>query len=223
MKLFSWNVFLRFYPDLLHGYVVTIEYAVITITLSLTVGTMIGVIYSQRLPFLWRPCKWFVTFIRETPLLVQMFFIYYSLPYLGIFFSASVSGIVAITLNEGAFIAEIIRGGIQGVSERQKYAAAALGMSRVQMLRYVILPQAFRNVGAALLGQTGYVLKDTSLLMLIAVVELTGVAQNINTIHFEPGTAFISAAVLYIVTFSVLNGFAYLLQRRGGKWISQSS
>lgn len=202
---FSWVVLRQYYPVLLNGYIITLLYTTISLVFCLVVGILVGTLRSQKIPYLDRVLKMYTTFFRETPLLVQLYFIYFGLPQLGIFLSAPVSGVLAITLNDGAFIAEMVRGGIQGVPREQIEAAYSLGMSKPQVLWYVVLPQALRSVLPAIIGQSSYILKDTSLLTLIAIRELTGAAEYIHNLLYEPGTAFFSAAILYIFTFWFIN------------------
>ena len=198
---FHFYVIERYYPVILHGFAVTLLYTVISLLLCISWGILVGALRSQKLPVINEFLKGYTAFFRETPLLVQLFFIFYGLPHIGIFMSPSVSGVLAIVLNDGAFVAEIVRGGIQGVPQGQTEAAKSLAMSRVQTLRYIVLPQGIRSVLPALLGQGSYILKDTALLSLITIEELTGAADYINDLLFEPGTAYGSAAVLYIITF----------------------
>lgn len=194
-----------YYPVLLSGLEVTLIYTVISLILSIALGVIIGTIRSQKIRYLDPLLKAYTTFFRETPLLVQLYFMFYGLPQLGVFLSAPITGVLAITLNDGAFIAEMVRGGVQGVSREQVEAAESLAMSRLQVLRYVVLPQALKSVLPAIIGQASYILKDTSLLTLIAIRELTGAAEYINNMVYEPGTAFLSASFLYIAVFWVIN------------------
>ena len=214
---FNWHLFVRFLPLILQGFVVTLQYTVLAVLLSMIIGFVVGTLKSQRIPFLSRLLGSYTTLFRETPLLVQLYLIFYGLPYLGLTISAPVSGILAISLNEGAFVAEIVRGGIQSVRSGQKRAAVSLGMNKTQVLRFVLLPQTLRSILPSLAGQSSYILKDTALLTLITVEELTNAAQYINELYSTPGTSFFSAAFLYLVAFWAINSIAIYLQRRQ-KW-----
>lgn len=212
---FDWHVLVRYYPILLDGLRVTIEYTAIALVLCLALGIVIGTLRSQRIRYLDSVLRAYTTFFRETPLLAQLYFMFYALPHLGIYISAPVSGILAIVLNDGAFITEMVRGGIQGVPGEQVQAAQSLAMSKTQVLRFVVLPQALRSVLPSILGQASYILKDTSLLTLIAIRELTGAAEYINNMLYEPGTAFFSAAILYIGAFYIITLLASRLKGKG--------
>ena len=138
-------------------------------------------------------------------------------PYMGVMLSAEVAGIMAIVLNESAFIAEIIRGGIESISPGQEKASLSLGFSYLETLLRILLPQALKSIYPSLTGQASYVLKDTSLLTLVAIVELTSVSRTINSRYLIPGTAFIGSAFFYIATFWIIQLIVSLLQRRQ-KW-----
>lgn len=210
----QWYVLQRYYPLLLDGFLVTILYTAVTIVTSLLAGLLIAVLRFLKPPFLTQLLNGYVTFLRETPLLVQLYFIYFALPFLGIKFSAPVAAVLAITLNESAFIAEILRGGIQGIHKGQHEASHALAMTRLQSLRLVILPQAIRNVIPTLSGQCSIILKDTSLLSAIAISELLDQASAINDQVISPTTVFGAAGVLYLVIFAFINKCGAYLEKR---------
>lgn len=202
---FEWYVLAKYYPLLLKGLLLTIKFASISVVTALLFGLMVAVLQTLKVPMLARFLNWYVIFFRETPLLVQLYFIYYALPSLGVLLSAGLSGILAITLNEGAFITEIIRGGIQGVDKGQTEAARALAMTNLQTTRLVIMPQALRHVIPALVGQSSYILKDTTLLSVIAIPELLSQAGYINDQVLSPLTVFVAAAVIYMLLFFILD------------------
>jgi len=127
--------------------------------------------------------------------------------------SSFFTGVLAITLNEGAFFAEIIRGSINGVPKNDWEAAESLGLGRGRILTNVIFPQALRNAIPALTGQISLVIKDTSLLSMIMIVELTRVGSMIYNQYFDL-TGFIFAAALYVVLFIGINRASFVLENR---------
>lgn len=211
---FHWYVIARYYPEILQGLAVTLEYTAISILTSFLLGVLVAGAISLRVPFLRRPLEWYVAFFRETPLLVQLYFVYYAFPQFGLLLSAGVSAVLAITLCEGAFFAEIIRGGIQAVPRGQFDAARALALSRFRVLRLVVLPQALRSIIPSLIGQSSVVFKDTSLLSVVAITELTATTEDINAKLIDPMTTFLTAGALYVAVFWILNIFGSLLERR---------
>ena len=211
---FHWYVVARYYPQLLGGLAVTIEYTAVSIVTSFLLGVLVASVISLRVRVVYRILEWYVTFFRETPLLVQLYFVYYALPEFGLTLPAGASAVLAITLCEGAFFTEIIRGGIQAVPRGQYDAVRALALSRFRGLRLIILPQALRSVMPSLVGQSSVVFKDTSLLSVVAITELTAATENLNAQLIDPMTTFLIAGALYVAVFWILNIFGSLLERR---------
>lgn len=214
---FNLKLFIRFFDSFWNGYLITLEYAVLGILLSLAVGVGIGLVLSLKPRILSAVLNGYVTFFRETPLLVQMYLLYYGLPYVKVMISAPVAGMLAIVLNEGAFIAEIVRGGIEALGPGQHRAAISFGFSSLQSLIYVEFPQTLRAIAPSLTSQMSYILQDTALFTLITIPELTTAARALNSKYLIPGTAFIGAALFYIATFWVIQFVSNILQRRR-KW-----
>lgn len=214
---FNIKLFIRFLPQFFQGYLSTLRFAGIGIVLSMLFGLFVGIVLCMRIPIVSFIFRWYINIFRETPLIVQMYLLYYGLPYMGVMLSAEVAGIMAIVLNESAFIAEIIRGGIESISPGQEKASLSLGFSYLETLLRILLPQALKSIYPSLTGQASYVLKDTSLLTLVAIVELTSVSRTINSRYLIPGTAFIGSAFFYIATFWIIQLIVSLLQRRQ-KW-----
>ena len=207
---FEWHVLAKYYPVLLQGLVVTVEYTLVTLVTSLCFGPFIAVVRTFRVRGLDALLTAYINIGREVPLLVQLYFIFFGLPALGISLSTAVCAILAITLNEGAFVAEIVRGGIQSLPRGQWEAARSISMNRWQAMRHIILPQALKRVIPSLVGHTSYILKDTAVLTVIAVDEITSAAGYINDQTLSGLTAFGSAAALYVALF-------WILQHAGGR------
>ena len=214
---FNIKLFIRFFDKFLDGYVLTIEYALIGMVLSLILGTVIGLVLSLKPRIISPILRAYITFFRETPLIVQMYLLYYGLPYYGILLSAPAAGLLGILLNESAFIAEIVRGGIEALGPGQRKAALSLGFSPLESLLRVELPQTLRSIAPAITNQLSYILQDTALFTMITIPELTTAARAINSKYLIPGTAFIGAALFYIATFWVIQLVSNAIQRRR-KW-----
>lgn len=210
---FNWYIVVKWWPELLHGLGVTLGASVGCTIFSLLLGMLAASLIAIRHPIVSRIFAVYVSVFRNTPLLVQLFFIFYGLPFIGIRLSPITCGIVGITLNEGAFIAEILRGNIQAIRKGEWEAAQSLGLSQTQVLRYAILPQAIRDAIPAITGQISIIIKDTSLLSLIMIVELTRVANKIYTRTFDT-TGFFVTAILYICLYLVLNTSSRVLERK---------
>lgn len=204
------------WPRFVDGTITTLKFTLIAVVLAIIWGIIIGSITAYHIPVLSRVCQWYVTFFRETPLLVQIYVIFYGLPQIGLLLSAPICGVLALVLNDGAFIAEIIRGGLQSIDTGQSEAAYALSFSKIQTWFYFLLPQAWKKVLDSVVGMVSIILKDTSLLALITITDLTSVAQKVNAQRFEPVTAFLTAGAIYFVLFLMIQ-FLRKLIVKGGK------
>lgn len=204
------------WPRFVDGTVTTLKFTIIAVILAIIWGILIGSITAYHIPVLSHICHWYVVFFRETPLLVQIYVIFYGLPQIGFMWSAPVCGIIALVLNDGAFIAEIIRGGLQSIDTGQSEAAYALSFSKIQTWFYFLLPQAWKKVLDSVVGMVSIILKDTSLLALITITDLTSVAQKINSQRFEPVTAFLTAGAIYFVLFLLIQAVRRIIIK-GGK------
>ncbi|MEM7683372.1 MAG: amino acid ABC transporter permease [Pseudomonadota bacterium] len=202
-------------PRLLEGALVTLEVTLIGFFLSVTLATTLTVVRNA-----W-PSRWlegclgvFVSFIRGTPFLVQIFLIYYVLPVAGVDIGPLTAGILALTLNSCAFVLEILRGGLVSVPSGQFEAAQALGLPKVALWRKVILPQVFITSIPPLVNEFTQVLKATPLLATITVVELMRVSQQIFSRNYHPVEVLMGAFVLYFLMCFTVSRASVLLERR---------
>jgi len=210
---FSYRLISEWLPMFFEALITTLKISALSTVFALCLGSIVASAMSLGNRPLNYILQAYVSIFRNSPLLVQLFFFFYGLPFIGIRISSFMTGVMAITLNEGAFVAEIIRGSINGIPKNDWEAAESLGLSRSQILRKVIFPQAFRNSIPALTGQISLVIKDTSLLSMIMLVELTRVGSMIYNKYFD-FAGFIFAAVLYIVIFIVINNFSFVLEKK---------
>lgn len=196
----------------------TIPLTLITFTLGLALGLLCAVI---RL-FGPRPLVWIVRFyvwvIRGTPLLVQLFLIFYGLPSLGITLDAFVAGLIGFTLNVGAYTSEIMRAVISSVPKGQWEASYSIGMSWRQTMKRTIMPQAARVAVPPLSNSFISLVKDTSLAAAITVPELFQAAQRIVATTYEPLILYVEAALIYLALCSVLSALQGWLERRLGQY-----
>jgi len=214
---FSFRIFIDNLPLFLNGLLVTLKgFGIATIT-SLVVGLLLGSLSTifSKIKIVQLFYRIYISIFRNTPLLVQLFFLFYGLPLLGISFSPLITGVVGITLNEGAFIAEIINGNIKGIPYEDWETAEALGLTKIQTLRYIIFPQAWRDSIPALTGQISIILKDTSLFSLIMINELIRAANIVYSKAFD-SSGFLIAAGFYIILFLILSSISLKIERRFG-------
>jgi polar amino acid transport system permease protein len=158
--------------------------------------------------------SFYVSLIRGTPLLVQIFVIYFALPQLDIVLPAIACGIIALSLNYGAYMTEIFRAGIQAVPRGQREAALALGMPEQRVFRRIVLPQAFRIVTPAIGNDFVAMLKDSALISTISVHETLWISQRLGRSALEPMTALLIAALVYWVLTIIFSFFQERLERR---------
>ena len=213
---FNWRVLAETYDMYRDGLIVTIQYSVAAIIIAVLWGILIGAINFRRVKGLSLVTRVYTTFFRETPLLVQIYFWFYGLSRI-MTVSAPVIGVLALVLNDGAFIAEIVRGGLQSINKGQEEAAYSLGFSKLQTLRYFLIPQAMSKTQDSIMNMVSIIIKDTSLLMWITITELTYVAHRVNSKFYQPITAYITAAALYFALFLIVQGIKKLMDRRAKK------
>jgi His/Glu/Gln/Arg/opine family amino acid ABC transporter permease subunit len=159
-------------PLLLEGALVTLKIAFFSSLIGFIGGTFLGIVQSGKSRLLWILITLYVTIIRGTPLLLQIIFLFFMLPSLGITLSPLITAILAIGINSSAYISQIVRGGIQSVPHGQIEAAITLGLSRVTIIQYIILPQALRAVIPNLGNEFITLIKESSLASTIGVLEL---------------------------------------------------
>lgn len=200
-------------PRLLEGASVTLQVALLGFFFSVTLGTTIVLI---RNILNWRILNGiiaiYVSFIRGTPIMIQIFLIYYVLPVTGLNLGAFTAGILAITLNSAAFVSEILRGGLSSVAKGQFEAAKSLGVSGFALWGKVILPQTFIVSIPPLVNEFTQVLKATALLSIITVVELLRVSQQIYSANYHPVEVLLGAFLIYFALCFAVSRSASLLE-----------
>ena len=191
-------------PVMMKGALLTLKFAVASMALGLVVGLVVAImrIGSNRLAS--GLAQGYVSLMRGTPLLVQMFVVYYGLPDLGITLDPTTAGIFTLTLNAGAYLSESMRGAILGIGRGQWAAAHSLGLTHVQTLRYIVCPQALRLAVPSLGNTLISLIKDTSLVSVITVTELLRSTQEVIAATFQPLPLYLAAAALYWVLSTLL-------------------
>ncbi|RQR89029.1 MULTISPECIES: amino acid ABC transporter permease [unclassified Burkholderia] len=191
-------------PVMAKGALFTLKFAVASMALGLVVGLVVAImrIGSNRLAS--GLAQGYVSLMRGTPLLVQMFVVYYGLPDLGITLDPTTAGIFTLTLNAGAYLSESMRGAILGIGRGQWAAAHSLGLTHVQTLRYIVCPQALRLAVPSLGNTLISLIKDTSLVSVITVTELLRSTQEVIAATFQPLPLYVAAAAIYWVLSTLL-------------------
>lgn len=205
---------IRNFPYFLDGAVVTVELSVLTICIALVWGLVVALVRLSRYRMLRSLAGGYIQLVRNTPVLVQMYFIYFGFSMAGFGLSGFLSGLLALALQNGAYVAEIYRGGLQSISSKQIEGARALGMTRWLTLRLVVLPQAIARVIPALGNQFILIIKDTSLVSAIAVGDLTQAGKLLSERTAATYEIFFTLAAFYLVMTSIVTGMLRLYERR---------
>lgn len=211
---FDFSFVVRSLPLFLEGALVTVELSVLTICIVLVWGLVVAMARMSQYRMLRSLAGGYVQLVRNTPVLVQMYFIYFGFAMAGFGLSGFFSGLLALSLQNGGYVAEIYRAGLQSISARQVEGARALGMTRWLALWLVILPQAFVRVIPALGNQFILIIKDTSLASAIAVGDLTEVGKLLSERTAATYEIFFTLAAFYLAMTSLVGGMLRLYERR---------
>lgn len=202
-------------PYLLEGLQVTLYIFVIAIILGFIIGLIVALMRLAPFKILNWISKFFVDAIRGTPFIVQLFFIYFGLNSLGFFsMENTTAGIVTVAINAGAYFSEIIRAGIQSIDKGQTEAARSLGLNATQNMRFIILPQAFRRMLPTITNQAIISLKDTSLLSVIGIADLTQEGRIQANATFEAFTIYLTLGIIYFIVIYMLSTLASFVERK---------
>lgn len=183
------------------GFLSTLSISSAAFAGAIGIGIVACAMSIQSSRFLRLPAVAYVDAIRATPLLAQLYFLYFGLPILGLGMPELAVGILALSINSGAYVSEIIRSGILAIPRGQVEASASSGMSYWQQMRFIILPQALRPMVSPLIGQAIVLVKDSSLLSLISVLELTRAGQTLAVDRFMPVEGLATTAVGYLIIY----------------------
>ena len=202
-------------PLLIVGAGITIQITAISVGLGLIIGMFVGIARICNVKVLRALATVYIDFLRGTPLLVQIFLIYFALPMVvGQRVDPFIAAITACGINSGAYIAEIFRAGIQAIDEGQMEAGRSLGMSWVQTMRYIIVPQAFKNVIPPLGNEFIALLKDSSLVSIIGFEELTRRGQLIIARTYGSLEIWITVALIYLVMTLTISRLVSYMEKR---------
>ncbi len=199
---------------ILQATLITISLALLGELLGIVLGLVLALMKISKSRFLSFPSQLYIDLFRGTPLLVQLIIIYFTTPLIGLRFeSLFFAGLVTLTLNSAAYVAEIFRSGIQSIDKGQMEAGRASGLTYAQTMRYIIVPQAFRRTIPPLTNEFVMLIKDTSIISVIGLEELLRSARVIQSAEFN-GTPLIAAAFIYLAICLPLIYFTNILERR---------
>ncbi|MEH7415746.1 amino acid ABC transporter permease [Neobacillus drentensis] len=198
-------------PLLLKGALVTLQMSLLAIFIGTISGLILAIfLISGKIIFI-GPTRVFINLIRGIPFIIQIFIVYFSLSNFGIEIPAFASGVIAMALNTAAFQADIIRAGIESIPKGQQEAAFALGISKRQAMLRIIIPQVFVKILPSITNELITLLKNSSLVSVIAVVDLTRVGQQIVSTSYRPAEIYIAVALLYfLMNLAISQGSRYI-------------
>ena len=205
-----------FWKILLPGLTVTIPLTAIAFSLAMVIAVAVALVQFARVPVASQLCRFYIWVARGTPLLVQLFVVFFGLPRVGIRIDPFPAAVIVFSLNEGAYCAEIVRAALESVPSGQLEAGACAGMSYLQTMRRIILPQAMRTAFPSLSNSLIAMVKDTSLASNITVAEMFMAARTIVAATWEPLALYIEVGLIYLLFSTVLTW----LQRVGERKLS---
>jgi polar amino acid transport system permease protein len=208
------NILNEMFPVLLKGSLITLELTLISVVLGTLIGMFTALLKLSKNKPMANIAGFYTWLFRGTPMLLQLFVFYYGLPYLGIKFTPFQAALIGLSLNSGAYMAEIIRGGILSVDKGQFEACKSLGFTYFDTMKRVILPQTFKIIIPSVGNEFITMLKDTSLVSTIAMVEIMRSAQLLYASSFRPMEAFFITGCLYLFMTTIFTTvFSYYEKR----------
>ena len=210
----NWHYIIQAAPRFFHAAKLTLELAAYGIVLSLAVGLAAAVCMAYRLPVLDRLSRGYVELSRNTPLLIQLFFLYYGLPKIGIKIDGFTCGVIALVFLGGGYMAEALRAGLLAVPKGQTEAAKAIGLGNVQIFRYVVLPQAWAVSLPAIVANVLFLIKETSVIGAVSVAELMFVTKDIIGMDYKTNEALFLLFVSYLIILLPVSVWARYAERK---------
>ena len=208
------EVIQKYLPLFEEAAVLTVRIGLIGIIFSIIVGVICAAVRYYRVPVLNQIAQVYIEISRNTPLLIQLFFIYYGLPKVGISMSAEICGIVGLTFLGGSYMAEAFRSGLEAVPPVQKESAFTLGLSEAQTFRYVIMPQAISVSVPAFVANVIFLLKETSVFSAISLMDLMFVSKDLIGLYYDTVESLALLVFFYLIILLPVSILGTLLERR---------
>lgn len=206
---------------LVPGLTVTLPLTALSFSLALLLAVAVALVQYAKVPVLTQLSRFYIWIIRGTPLLVQLFVVFYGFPHLGLMLDPFPAAVMVFAINTGAYDAETVRAALESVPLGQLEAGECVGMSWMQTVRRIVLPQAMRTAFPSLSNSLISLLKDTSLASVITVAEMFVSAQRINASVYEPLALYIEVGAIYLLFSTVLTWLQRLGERRLGAYETQ--
>ncbi|WP_283679733.1 amino acid ABC transporter permease [Lentilactobacillus sp. Marseille-Q4993] len=210
----SWPIIQQSLPMFAKGFELTLWLSFIGILGSIIVGIVVSMVRLFKIPVLHQLASIYVEVSRNTPLLIQLFFLYYAFPVIGIKLGAELSGIIGLIFLGGSYMAEGFSGGFNGVPKSQVESGKAIGLSRFQLARFVIFPQGFSKSVPALAANIIFLIKETSIFTVIAIPELTNTALDLIGMYYRSNEYLFVLVVAYAIILIPLSVILTYLEKR---------
>lgn len=212
--MFDWSFVTRYAPFFVNGALITLYISVLGIALSIGVGFVCALVEITRIPVLRQIVRFYIELSRNTPLLIQLYFLYFGFPKLGIVWSSETCAIVGLGFLGGSYMSEAFRGGLQTVPASQYEAAYVLGLSKWQTLRRLVLPQAFGLCVPALVANVIFLIKESSVVSAIALADVMYVTRDLIGMYYSIYESLFLLIVTYLVILLPISLFGLWLERR---------
>lgn len=214
MAILNWEVIRQYLPLYQDAAVLTMELGAAGIALSIIIGLICAIIQHFKVPVLRQIVAIYIEISRNTPILVQLFFLFYGLPKIGIKTDAVACGIIGLAFLGGSYMAEAFRSGLEAVPAVQEESALSLGLSRAQAMRYVILPQAISTTVPAFMANVIFLLKETSVFSAISLMDLMFTAKDLIGLYYKTTECLFLLVVFYLIILLPVSLLGSLLERR---------
>lgn len=215
----NFNIVFNSLPYLLRATLITIKFTIISFLFALIIALIVGILRSYKIPkFLDVILKAYMEIFRGSPLLIQLFFIYYGLPSVGIILDCDTAAVIGLALNSGAYMSEIVRASILSVEKGQSEAAFSLGYNKIKMLLHIVMPQAIRVSIPPLMNAFSGLLKDSSLISVISITELTRSGNLIYSRTSRPFEIYLTLGIFYFIMTYTVSLISYRIERKSGRW-----
>lgn len=210
----NWNFISEHWHLYFEAAKLTVTIGMIGVILSFVIGIICSMIQYYKVPLVKTIVSFYIELSRNTPLLIQLFFIYYGLPKLGILWSAETCAIVGLTFLGGSYMAESLRSGLEAIDEIQIDSALSLGFTNVKLMRYIVLPQALSIALPSLGANIIFLIKETSVFSIIALPDLVYVAKDLIGISYNTNEALLLLVVFYFCILIVISLILSYLEKR---------
>ena len=210
----NWEFIMKYLPLYEKAAVLTVRIGLMGVVIAIIVGLICAAIQYYKIPVLKHIAGIYIELSRNTPLLVQLFFIYYGLPKVGIRTQADVCGVIGLAFLGGSYMAEAFRSGLEAIEPIQAESAMSLGMNRYQMMRYVILPQAMSISVPAFMANVIFLLKETSVFSAISLMDLMFTAKDLIGLYYKTTESLFLLVVFYLIILLPISILGSILERR---------